>query len=369
MFHDATRSPGWRPPFCPNPNCPYHKQLNNGWRYKKNGFFTRRTYPHRIQRYRCLHCGVSFSSQTFSTSYWLKRPDVLPRLLPLLVSCCALRQIARLLRTSAQTVMNQTARLGRHCMLHHAHRLQHYTPTGPVVIDGFESFELSQYHPFHHHLAVETDTSLLIYFTDSELRRKGRMTEHQKRRREELEQQFGRPDPKAVPRDVRHLLETVLGNCEQATVRSDDHRAYPGALRALRCRVRHEVTSSRRRRDRRNPLFEVNLLDLMLRHCGANHRRETLAWSKRRQGSAERLAVFLVWWNEMKPRRLKRGGASAAMLKGWRERLLTVGELLRERLFRTRQWLPERWAEYYDRLVTTRALPGVNRQHELRYAY
>jgi len=46
-----------------------------------------------------------------------------------------------------------------------------------------------------------------------------------------------------------------------------------------------------------------------------------------------------------------------------------VGELLRERLFRTRQWLPERWAEYYDRLVTTRALPGVNRRHELRYAY
>ena len=308
----------------------YDATRHPGWRYKKIGFYHRRLPPYRIQRYRCLCCGVSFSSQTFSTSYWLKRPDVLPRLLPLLVSCCALRQISRLLGTSVQTVMTQTARLARHCLLHHAQRLADYRPLGPVVIDGFESFELSQYYPFHHHLAVEVDTSLLIYFTDSELRRKGRMTDRQKQRRRELERRFGRPDPRAVPKDVHHLLETVLRNAESATVRSDDHRAYPGALRRLRCRVRHEVTSSRQRRDKRNPLFEVNLVDLMLRHCGANHKRETLAWSKRRQGSAERLAVFLVWWNEMKPRR---------------------------------------WAEYYDREVRTRALRGENSRHRLKYAY
>ena len=369
MNHDLTRHPDWRPPFCPNPNCRHHKELHSTWRYRRIGFFTRRTPPHRIQRYRCLHCGVSFSSQTFSTSYYLKRPHILTQLPLLLVSGCALRQIARLLRCSVQTVMRQTSRLARHCLLFHARRLLHYTPTGPLVIDGIESFELSQFYPFHHHLAVEADTGLLAYFTDSELRRKGRMTAAQKLRRQQLERRFGRPDPQAVRHDMGHLLEVVLGNADHATVRSDDHRVYPVLLRRLRCRVRHEVTSGRRRRDRRNPLFMVNLVDLMLRHCSANHRRETLAWSKRRQGSAERLAVFLVWWNEMKPRFLKRGGASAAMLKGWRDRLLTVGELLQQRLFRTRQWLPARWDAYYRRLVETRALPGRNTRHELVRAF
>jgi hypothetical protein len=33
------------------------------------------------------------------------------------------------------------------------------------------------------------------------------MTEAQKRKRERLEQQYGRPDPKAVLKDVTHLLD------------------------------------------------------------------------------------------------------------------------------------------------------------------
>jgi len=45
-----------------------------------------------------------------------------------------------------------------------------------------------------------------------------------------------------------------------------------------------------------------------------------------------------------------------------------VGEILGQRLFRTRIALPERWAQYYDRAVETAALP-VDRRHELKYAY
>ncbi|MHB8080025.1 MAG: hypothetical protein ACYDIE_12315, partial [Candidatus Krumholzibacteriia bacterium] len=66
------------PPFCPNPNCPYHNTLTAGWRFKRAGHFTRLIAPHRVQRFTCLTCRRSFSSQTFATTYWLKRPD-LPR--------------------------------------------------------------------------------------------------------------------------------------------------------------------------------------------------------------------------------------------------------------------------------------------------
>jgi hypothetical protein len=83
---------------------------------------------------------------------------------------------------------------------------------------------------------------------------------------------------------------------------SDEHQAYPRAIRQLACEVTHLVTSSRERRDARNRLFPVNLADMLLRHSSANHKRETIAWSKRRQASAERLAVFLVWRNYMKGR-------------------------------------------------------------------
>jgi hypothetical protein len=152
------------------------------------------------------------------------------------------------------------------------------------------------------------------------------------------------------------------------TVLSDDHRAYPHAIRALRCEVTHLVTSSRERRDAGNPLFPVNLVDMLLRHSSANHKRETIAWSKRRQASAERLAVFLVWRNYMKSRREKRPrGPTPAEMRGTLDHRVNVAELLERRIFVSRTTLPVRWDEYYWRTVSTRALPRQVR-HELIYA-
>jgi transposase-like protein len=358
----------FEPPFCPNPNCPHHRDLRLPWRWKRAGFYCRRAFPQRIQRFTCLHCRRSFSSQTFSTTYWLKRPDLPERVFMKAVGAMANRQIARDLQVAPSTIDRLLARLGRHCLLLQASLTANARPQGPVVLDSFESFEFSQFFPFQHHLLAEVDTSFFWHFTDSPLRRKGRMTAAQKRRRAQLETRLGRPDPQAVEKDVGHLLQVALEGLPQATVRSDDHRAYPRALRRLEGRVDHQVTSARERRDARNPLFEINLLDLLLRHSQANHRRETLAWSKRRQSSADRLAIFLVWRNYVKWRWEKRGLKTPAMLKGLLTRKLDIPEVLGKRLFRTRIALPQRWAQYYERAVLTPAL-GRNRRHELRYAF
>lgn len=364
----AAAPPPFTPPFCPNPNCPFHNDFTPGWRWKRAGFFHRLASPHRIPRFTCLHCRRCFSSQTFHPSYWLKRPDVLPQLLLKTVGAMANRQIARDLHVAPATVDRQLARLGRHCLLLHTHLSAHALPHGPLVLDGFESFEHSQFHPFHHHLLVEADSSFFWHFTDSPLRRKGRMTAWQQARRQQLEQRLGRPDPRAVAQDVRLLLQAVLPQDQPVTVRSDDHRAYPRAMQGLGCRLRHEVTSSRRRRDADNPLFEINLLDLLIRHSQAGHRRETIAWPKRRQGSAERLAVLLVWRNYVKWRWEKGCRQTPAMIRGLLPSRLTVAEILKRRLFRSRITLPARWDEYYRRAVVTAAV-GVNRQHTLKYAF
>ena len=170
------------------------------------GFFVRRAAPHRIQRYRCSRCRRSFSAQTFSPTYWLRRPDVLPVLFGRLVACSGYRQIARELAVSPTTVLGQTARLGRHCLLFHE-RLRPRHVTEPLAVDGFESFEFSQYTPVHFHLAVGAASHFLYGFTDSELRRKGRMTAVQKERRAALEAAFGRPDPRSIEREMAALLE------------------------------------------------------------------------------------------------------------------------------------------------------------------
>ncbi len=254
-------------------------------------------------------------------------------------------------------------------MLFHQQQMKNAPAVKIVVVDGFESFELSQYHPIHHHNAVEKETDFFVYFTDSELRRKGRMTAPQKKRRKELELLLGRPDPKAIENDMLELLEVTLGDQYAALVHSDDHPAYRRSIKRLNISIDHRITPGKKHRDSRNSLWEVNLLDLLIRHCNANHKRETIAWSKRRQASAERLAILLVWRNYMKGRREKqRGSPTPAMVRGMMDAPLEIEKLLEKRLFRTQIDLPPRWSEYYDRTVSTRGLER-ERRHELTYAY
>jgi hypothetical protein len=359
----------WAPPFCPHRNCRHHNPSAPDWIYKRAGFFRALHSTRRIQRYTCKACHGSFSTQTFSTTYWQKRPDLDAKLLTKTIGGMANRQAARDLKVNPGTVDRHLARLARHCMLYHLAMMRTAPPVTEVVVDGFESFELSQFHPTHHHVAVEKDTDFFAYFTDSELRRKGRMTEAQKRRRQQLERTLGRPDPKAIEKDMREVLEVVLAGAGKAVVYSDDHHAYRRSIKKLSGQIEHRVTPGKAHRDRNNSLWEVNLLDLLIRHCSANHRRETIAWSKRRQASAERLVILLVWRNYMKGRREKeRGSPTPAMERGMLAQPLTVDELLSERIFRDEVEMPPRWAEYYDRAVVTRGLP-VNRRHELKYAY
>lgn len=362
------RPSGWHPPHCPNPNCKFHGQESPHWRFKRKGYYTRRIPPHRIQRFTCLHCHRTFSTQTFSTTYWLKRADLLEPIFMSSVGCMANRQIARALRVSASTVDRQISRLARHCMLFHAQIMTRSQASDLIAIDGFESFELSQYFPFHHNLAVEIDTGFFLYHTDSPMRRKGCMTTHQKNRRMELESQFGRPDPQSIRKGMTELLEVVSGGKHSLTILSDEHKSYPPAIRRLRCSIKHNVTSSRNHRDKRNPLWEVNLLDLMIRHSTAAHKRETIAWCKRRQSSAEKLTILMVWRNMVKRRWEKGQPVSSGMLKGMSNRLLFASDILSQRIFRTRTKLPQTWSHYYDKAIETPAL-RVNRRHALSYAY
>ena len=241
-------------------------------------------------------------------------------------------------------------------------------PAKTVVVDGFESFEYSQYHPFHFNVAVEPETEFFLDFTDSELRRKGRMTKHQRRRRLQIEKRHGRPEPKAVEKGMLELLKSTLRGVKHAVVRSDEHKAYPRAIRRLGPQIRHELTNSKLPRTMHNPLWPVNLLDLIIRHSQSNHKRETIAFSKRRQGAIDRLAILLVWRNYMKSHREKKPGTTPAMLRRMTDHPWRVREVLSKRLFPNRVQLSGRWRQYYCRSIITPEL-GSNRRHELRMAF
>jgi transposase-like protein len=363
----STPQPLRHPPFCPNPRCAHHRVTGPHWQVVRLGFYARQTPPLRVQRYRCGHCRRQFSDQTFSLTYWLKRPELLLEIAASLIGCSGYRQIARARTCAPTTVLTHAARLGRHALLFH----QRYRPPvdEALALDGFISFEFSQYAPTAYHVAVGQRSHFGYGFTDSELRRSGAMRPAQRRRRAALERRHGRPDPRATEHDVTVLLALLCPDAQRLELHTDEHRAYPRAVRQLaHLEVDHRTISSRAARTVRNPLFPVNLLDLLIRHSGANHKRESIAFSKRRQSAVERLWVFLAWRNYVKSFSERRQDASPAMRLGLMDRRWSLAEVFGERLFPGRIALPERWQRYYERRIDTRYL-ARNRRHQLRYAF
>jgi transposase-like protein len=366
----SIRDEGFVPPHCPRTRCAYHR-CATGWRWVRHGTYTRQCEPRIIPRYRCGHCRATFSSQTFSTTYYLKRPELLEPLFHRTLACSAYRQIAREARCAHSTLMRQAARLGRHGLLLLAEAMQEEPLTKireSVVIDGFESFAFSQYHPLHLHLSVGASSHFTYAFTHSRLRRKGRMTARQRQRRRAIEAEHGRPDPGAIEHDMAAALRLSAPRPQALVVLSDEHPAYPRALRHLPGHaITHRCTPSVQARTVNNPLFPVNRMDLLLRHNSANHKRQTIAFSKRHQGVIDRAAVLVAWCNFAKPVSENHDPDTPAMKLGLQRCPLSPAAMLARRRFPSRIELSQPWREYYYGSVDT---PGIAnpRRHTLKRA-
>jgi hypothetical protein len=204
-------------------------------------------------------------------------------------------------------------------------------------------------------------------FNDAELRRSGTMRPAQRLKRAILEKQFGRPDPQATRKQVEELLRRVVKSGGHVVLRSDEHPAYPRAMSRLRDRsFHHEATSSKKARTTTNPLFPVNLADMLLRHSSSNHKRETIAFSKRRQGALYRMAIWAVWRNYIKDRSENRRVGPPAVALGLIRRAMTVGEVLSERCFPERSGISGWVSRCYFGRIATRA---IERCHSHRAVY
>jgi hypothetical protein len=280
--------------------------------------------------------------------------------------CSGLRQAAQELGVAHSTLQRQISRLGRHCLLFHE-SLRPRFPLEALVLDGFRSFESGQYWPFDLNLVVG-ESHYVYGFNDAELRRSGTMTAGQRKRREELESRFGRPDPQATRKAVAELLGRIVPPGGEVILRSDEHGAYLQALARLGTRrIHHQRTSSKEARTSRNPLFPVNLADLLLRHGSANHKRQTIAFSKRRQGALYRAAIWTVWRNYVKSVSERSQSDPPAVTLGIVPRRLTVEAILSRRLFPSRVGIEGWVAECYAGRIKTRCLEA-NRAHACRYA-
>ena len=304
------------PPFCPNSRCKNHldPSAESPW-FVRNGSYTSKAFG-RIQRFICLSCSLGFSSMTFSTNYFVKVPVSLSFIFKRLKSTSGIRNIARDLNVDHKVILNRCSRLARQALAVHSTLNAQITLREDLVTDGFESFVTSQYFPNNIHLLAGAKSQFLYALDYAHLRRKGRMTDEQKARRAELDDLWisGKRSIRQSFTAIVEAVERLIQNRDRASTvlysdKKSEYRKVVNGSEYLREKsgegsFSHERISSRLARTMSNKLFSVNYLDREIRKDNANHVRETVQYSRNVNNCMERMAIYRVYHNYVKPYRI-----------------------------------------------------------------
>jgi lambda repressor-like predicted transcriptional regulator len=301
--------------FCPNPGCAYHKAApDRPWAWA-TGWYATKAFG-KVRRYRCSCCGKSFSTQTFSTHYYLKRILSYRELLYRLAAGESLRGMSRSLGCSLSLLANRFERLARQGMALHGELVRQARQTEDICIDGFVSFDCSQYFPSEIPIAAGRESGFVLDVSHCTRRRSGSMRPEQKAKARQLYAKVSL-ERGGIGRSFREVLSTSLA-LQPGTLRrpfvliTDEKPEYAREVRTLAALwgehgalLVHEKVSSRLPRTFHNPLFASNYLDRELRKDLASHHRETVCYNRNVSNGMLRLWAYLVWHNYLKPYRIR----------------------------------------------------------------
>jgi transposase-like protein len=307
-----------KPPYCPNPECEVHDYeaaARNPRFWIKKGVY-RTAVSGQVQRFICSRCGRGFSERTCSIDYYTKRTLDYAEILRAGSASESVSSIARHLGCSLGSVQNRQDRLGRNCLAMQARLLAGHALIEDLCADGFESFDRSQFFPNAINILVGSQSQFLYGLTHSTLRRKGRMTQGQRKKRDKLDAIF-QPPRDALTRSFSSLLSIIdpmwkRDRLPALVLRTDEQPAYPRAIQrvsALRRareeqRFIHEAYSSRIVRSLTNPLFPVNYYDRELRKDVAAYRRESTCFTRNVSNGLLRFTHHMIWHNYEKSHRI-----------------------------------------------------------------
>ena len=369
--------------FCPSPECPNHRlDLSDEKWFVRYGYHDTRAFG-RVPRYRCRHCGKTFSDQTFLLNYWLKKKTDFDELGKAINSSSSANFVGRHHHFSADSMRIRHDRLARNALFLQAMFTAARSIEEPLVADGLESYVLNQFFPINLNILVGKHSQFVYYFTESHSRRKGRMTPEQQERSKHiyLDKSF---EESKISVMFEKLLEYLEGRCPRQTItlHTDIYPMYEKAITRWNEAVEtggggpeiiHLQTSSKEERTTRNPLFAVNYLDRLIRKDMPNHRRETICQARNDRNLLSRFAYYVVTHNFFKPFRIYSGAKQMKTLHADRvmerdERFDRWKDQLHEkRFFRSFVELPEYFEAVWFRRTPTPLKDGADPVPQFAY--
>jgi hypothetical protein len=401
---DPTQRPTsapWRfvPRHCPRPGCPAHKPESEGgapFRFHRHGFFRRKAVPYRIPRFRCLVCERTFSTQTFSPTYWMKRPELLRPAAATLCNGQADRHVRRSVRANpdypglpnagcaGSSVTRLVLRLATQAALFGADLEAGLRIVEPLAGDDFLTFSWMQLNAVSAATIVGCRSNYVYVVDLAQHLRGGRLTPAQRALADEfrargfhargarhqawrrvlvgLLRRAPSGEPLELATDADTHIRDVLAGAPAGCLR---HRVYPNPPRRPKGSPRSPAA-----RERDDALRAVDQLHLWFRHSLAHHRRETVAFARSTSALLARLILFVLARNAIQAhteRRPDRG--TPAMAVGLTSRPLDWDDILERRRFRALvPALPPAWEAALRSQIATLGGP-VSKRRTPRFLY
>jgi len=293
----------FKPPYCPREDCPSLTTGHRRWCFK--GRYPRACDGRNVQRFLCLECHRTFSTQTFRVDYRLKKPRLIHDLVGPFVSKVTHRQAARILGCSRKTLAHRLELLGNHCRDFHLRRLELARERGGLhgvfQLDELETFEHSRrLAPVTMPVLIERKSYFVIDLETATLPCRGRLSEGDRDRKRQRENEHGvrrSGSRKAVSKCLQTLAthHSKQGPIQVQTDRKPTYRAI--LARAFGTRLAHERHSSTAKRDYQNPLFPINHTLAMMRDGISRLVRRTWAASKLRTNLERHAWIWVAWRN------------------------------------------------------------------------
>lgn len=358
--------------FCPRPGCPAHRldPPASRWFYR-HGFHDTIAFG-RVRRYRCRYCGKTFSDQTFLLNYWLKKPTDFSELGRAINSSSSSGFVGRHHHLSADSLRIRHDRLCRNGLYLQVSATAEHRISETLAADGLESFVRDQYYPLNLNILIGAHSEFVYFFTESHSRRKGRMSEAQRKRAStEYRDKSFRESRLTTMFD--RLLSYLPGRTEgeEIVLCTDEHPTYKSVIAQWnksegRPKISHEQTPGTAPRTKQNPLFAVNYFDRLIRKDLPNHRRETICQARNDRNLLSRFTYYVVTHNFFKPHRItskaeqaewthaEQAGIEVKSIERWK------GWMHEKRFFRSFAELPDYFEDIWFRRTPTPLARGAD---------
>ena len=331
----------FQPRFCPRLDCSSRSSGHQRWCFK--GRFHRACDGRTVQRFLCLECHRTFSTQTFRVDYRLKKPKLNLSLFGPFISKVTHRQAARVLGCSRRTVAHRLRLLGDHCRDFHRWRLSQAAgrlgSSKVFQLDELETFEHSRrLAPVTMPVLIERSSYFILDLKTAPLPCRGGLSKGDRLRKQEREEKLGRR--RSGSREaVEHCIDTltkVMARSALVRMQTDHKVTYSPILRRrFGGRLALQRYSSREKRDYKNPLFPINHTLAMMRDGISRLVRRSWAASKLRERLEDHAWIWATWRNYVRGITNKAPKVTPAMALGLEDTRWRTAQLCAWKVFPT----------------------------------